>query len=128
MAVKLHRCSVMWVERPAPVLEVQHALDEAGIEYEVVKHPPFPRSRRKELEAKTGQRKLPAIEFEDGTTLREESKDLAARIRAGHESPSVGAARRALDQARRGGVRAASQSAAPARSRVDRVGMPGVSR
>jgi len=30
--------------------------------------------------------KLPVIEFEDGTTLREESKDLAARIRAGQLS------------------------------------------
>jgi hypothetical protein len=91
MAVKLHRCSVMWARGPHPCWKVQHALDDAGIPYEVVKHPPFPRSRRGELEAKTGQRKLPAIEFEDGTTLREESKDLAARIRAGQLSgPGVG--------------------------------------
>jgi len=83
MAVKLHRCSVMWFRGPHPCWRVQKALEDAGVEYEVVKHPPFPRGRRNELEAKTGQRALPAIEFEDGTTLREESKDLAARVRSG---------------------------------------------
>jgi hypothetical protein len=31
----------------------------------------------------TGQKVLPAIELEDGTVIREESKDLAARIREG---------------------------------------------
>ena len=47
-------------------------------------HPaPFPRGRRKEYIALTGQAKLPAIQFEDGRVVREESKDLAARIRAG---------------------------------------------
>jgi hypothetical protein len=51
----------------------------------VVQHPPR-RGKRDALEAKSGQRKLPVIEFEDGTTLREESKDLTARIRAGQLS------------------------------------------
>ncbi|HZV75187.1 MAG TPA: glutathione S-transferase N-terminal domain-containing protein [Conexibacter sp.] len=87
MAVKLHRCSVMWARGPHPCWRVQKALDEAGVPYDVVKHPVFPRSRRADLEAKSGQRKLPVIEFEDGTTLREESKDLAARIRAGKLAP-----------------------------------------
>jgi glutathione S-transferase len=91
MAVKLHRCSVMWARGPHPCWKVQHALDEAGIPYEIVKHPPFPRGRRSDLEAKSGQRKLPVIEFEDGTTLREESRDLAARVPAGQLSgPGVG--------------------------------------
>lgn len=31
----------------------------------------------------SGQRVLPAIELEDGTVIREQSKDLAARIREG---------------------------------------------
>ena len=31
----------------------------------------------------TGQSSFPAIQFEDGTWYREESKDMAARIRAG---------------------------------------------
>lgn len=83
MSVKLHRCSVMWVKGPHPCWKVQKALDDAGVEYEVVKHPPFPRSRRKELIEKSGQNVLPAIELEDGRIVREESKELAARVRAG---------------------------------------------
>jgi glutaredoxin len=83
MAVKLHRCGNMWVKVGGhPCWRVQKALDEAGIPYEVVKHP-LSRSKRTELQELTGQDKLPAIELEDGTVIREESKDLAARIRAG---------------------------------------------
>jgi glutathione S-transferase len=62
---------------------VQKALDEAEIEYEIVKHPSFPRGRRTEYIALTGQQKLPAIEFEDGQVLREDSNALVARIRTG---------------------------------------------
>jgi hypothetical protein len=81
--VKLHRCPVMFNKLAAhPCWKVQHALDEAGIEYEVVKEPAL-RWNRKELERRTGQRVLPVIEFEDGTLLREESSDLVARIREG---------------------------------------------
>jgi hypothetical protein len=83
MTVKLHRCSLLWVKGPHPCWQVQKALDERGVDYEVVKHPPFPRGRRKDYIALTGQAKLPAIQLEDGTVLREESKDLAARIRDG---------------------------------------------
>jgi len=84
MAVKLHRCSNMWVKIGAhPCWKVQKALDDAGIPYEVVKHPAFPRSKRTALRELTGQQLLPAIQLEDGTVIREESKDLAARIRAG---------------------------------------------
>jgi glutaredoxin len=82
MAVKLHRCSITWIRGPHPCWRVQKALDEAGIAYEVVQHPAR-HGKREALEGKSGQRKLPVVEFEDGTTLREESKDLAARIRAG---------------------------------------------
>ena len=93
MAVQLHRCSNMWVKIGAhPCWRVQSALDEAGIPYEVVKHPAFPRSKRTDLEALTGQRLLPAIQFEDGSVLREQSADLAKRIRAGGlESPNAAA-------------------------------------
>lgn len=85
MAVKLHRCSGMWVKIDAhPCWRVQKALDEAGVEYEVVKHPSFPRSKRTAyIELTGGERALPAIELEDGTVIREESKDLAARVRDG---------------------------------------------
>jgi glutathione S-transferase len=80
MAVKLHRCSATWIKGPHPCWRVQKALDEAGVPYEVVKHPSF-RGRRDDLAARTGQRKLPAIELGDGRTVREESRDLAARVR-----------------------------------------------
>jgi glutathione S-transferase len=92
MAVKLHRCSTMWVKIDAhPCWRVQKALDEQGIEYEVVKGPLRP-GKRDDLEQLSGQRKYPAIEFEDGRVYREESKDMAERIRAdelfqGPESP-----------------------------------------
>jgi hypothetical protein len=83
MAVKLHRCRVMFAKAGGhPCWRVQQALDEAGIEYELVKHPVF-RWNRDDYEKLTGQKVLPAIEFEDGTVLREESKDLVARIKEG---------------------------------------------
>jgi glutathione S-transferase len=83
MAVKLHRCSTMWVKIDAhPCWKVQKALDEQGIEYEVVKGP-LRSGKRDDLERISGQRKYPAIEFEDGRAYREESKDMAERIRAG---------------------------------------------
>ena len=83
MAVKLHRCSTMWVKIDAhPCWKVQKALDEQGIEYEVVKGPLRP-GKRNDLEQLSGQRKYPAIELEDGRVYREESADMAAKIRAG---------------------------------------------
>jgi hypothetical protein len=83
MAVKLHRCGATFVRGPHPCWQVQKALDEAGVEYEVVKHPGFPRGRRTEVEALSGQRMLPVLELEDGTVVREESKQLVAEIRDG---------------------------------------------
>lgn len=84
MAVKLHRCSAMWLKIDAhPCHRVQKALDEQGIEYEVVKGPLRP-GKREELQRVSGQRKYPTIEFEDGSAYREESTDMAKRIHAGH--------------------------------------------
>jgi glutaredoxin len=84
MAVKLHRCSLTWLKGDwHPCERVQKALDETGIEYEVVKAPTLPRGRRKEVKRLSGQVALPVIEFEDGTAYREESADMAARIREG---------------------------------------------
>lgn len=83
MAIKLHRCSATWAKVGAhPCHRVQKALDEQGIEYEVVKGPLLP-GKRDELERISGQRKYPAIEFEDGSAYREESADMANRISAG---------------------------------------------
>ena len=59
---------------------MQKALDEQGIEYEVVKGSLRDRGEVEEL---SGQTKYPVIEFEDGSVYREESKEMAARIRAG---------------------------------------------
>ena len=83
MTIKLHRCPVTFAKSSRhPCWKVQKALDEAGIDYQLVKEP-LRRSRRTELDRRSGQKLLPAIEFEDGTILREESDDLAARIRQG---------------------------------------------
>jgi glutaredoxin len=83
MAIKLHRCSNEWVKISAhPCWKVQKALDEQGIEYELVKGP-VRSGKRDELERLSGQRKYPVIEFEDGRLYREESKEMAARIREG---------------------------------------------
>lgn len=81
--MKLHRCSSEWVKINAhPCWKVQKALDEQGIEYELVKGP-HRTGKRDDLERLSGQRKYPVIEFDDGRVYREESKDMAERIRAG---------------------------------------------
>ena len=84
MAVKLHRCSVTFYKHEShPCWRVEKALKDQGIEYEVVKMLGLPKSRRRDVREGTGQSSFPAIEFEDGTWYREESADMAARIRAG---------------------------------------------
>lgn len=83
MAIKLHRCTGQWVKIQAhPCWKVEKALQDAGVEYERV---PGPRKKdeREAIIAGTGQKLYPAIQFEDGTWYREQSKDMAARIRAG---------------------------------------------
>jgi glutathione S-transferase len=83
MAVKLHRCSAMWVKIDGhPCWRVQKALDEQEVDYEVVKGPLRP-GKRDELDRVSGQRKYPVIEFEDGRSYRAESAEMAEKIRAG---------------------------------------------
>ena len=83
MAVKLHRCPFMWPKLQGhPCQKVQSALDEAGVDYEVVKGP-VRSGRRTDLERLTGQKKYPTIEFEDGSAYRDESAHMAEEIRAG---------------------------------------------
>ena len=82
MAIKFHRCSALWVKMGGhPCWKAQKALDEAGIDYELVLHSML-RPRRPEVERMTGQRKVPFIEFEDGTILLE-SSEIAARAQNG---------------------------------------------
>jgi glutaredoxin len=83
MAIKLYRCSNIWVKLQGhPCWKVQSALDEQGIEYEVVKGP-LRKGKRDQIEQLSGQRAYPVIQFEDRSVYREESKDMAATIRAG---------------------------------------------
>lgn len=83
MALKLHRCRWTWYRFRHPCWTVQEALNEAGLEYEIVPAETFPRGRRTEVIAGTGQHFLPAIEFEDGSWYRADSHEMAAVIRAG---------------------------------------------
>jgi hypothetical protein len=69
MAVKLHRCPNIWVKLPGhPCWKVQKALDEQGVDYEIVKEEW--RGDRANTVEHTGQRKYPWIEFEDGSVPR----------------------------------------------------------
>ena len=88
--VRLHRCPNTWVKLPGhPCWKVEKALQESGVDYEVVKGPLRP-AKRDEIERLSGQRKYPVIEFEDGTVYRDESTEMAARIRAGELGSSAG--------------------------------------
>jgi hypothetical protein len=94
MAVKLHRCDGQWVKVGGhPCWRVEKALMDKGIEYERVPGPGMlHRKKRTTLHELTGGWLYPAIEFEDGTVYREESKDMAALIRAGKLFEKSGAA------------------------------------
>ena len=55
MAVKLHRCPLLWAKASRhPCWSVQKALDDMGVEYEIVKEPWPLRGRRKDLIAAHG--------------------------------------------------------------------------
>jgi hypothetical protein len=70
---------------------VQKALDEAGVQYEVVKGPWPGRKNRTAIKEGTGQTSYPAIEFENGTWYREESAEMARTIREGRLMEKQGA-------------------------------------
>ena len=85
--LRLHRCPNLFVKIGAhPCWKVQKALDEQGIEYEIVKGP-LRRSKRDELEQLSGQRLYPVVELPNGEVYREESKEMAARIASGGLTP-----------------------------------------
>jgi len=90
--VRLHRCPFTFIHNNLDSCwKVQSALDDQGIEYEVVKAPVYPRGRRKEVIRITGQQWLPAIEFEDGSAYRAESDEMAETIAAGKLFDQAGA-------------------------------------
>jgi glutathione S-transferase len=83
--VKLHRCSWTFLHTDLDACwKVQRALDEQGIDYEVVKHG-FLRGRaaREEITRLSGQRLMPVLELPDGSVYRAASDEMAARVRAG---------------------------------------------
>lgn len=83
MPVKLHRCSLTFVKNGGhPCWRVEKALQDEGIEYEVVKESLWPWNRGA-IEKLSGQSKYPVIEFEDGSVYRDESGAMAKRIHAG---------------------------------------------
>jgi glutaredoxin len=83
MTVKRHGCRATFAKSSGhPCWKVQKALEEAGVDYEIVKQP-LRKSKRAVFEQRSGQRLVPAIEFGNGSILREESDELAARVRAG---------------------------------------------
>jgi hypothetical protein len=94
MTVKLHRCGGQWVKIKAhPCWRIEKALMDTGVEYERV---PGPRRRKERtvLVEGTGQDMYPAIQFEDGSWYREESKGMEKTIREGRlrekdQSPSA---------------------------------------
>jgi glutaredoxin len=83
MAIRLHRCPLTFIKTGGRgCWQAQKALDEAGVEYELVKAP-LRRSKREEVIRLSGQEMVPVIEFEDGNAIREEGKVLAEMIRTG---------------------------------------------
>jgi glutathione S-transferase len=88
MAIKLHTCPNTWVHAGHPCWKVMKALNDANVPYEHVKEPVRRGKRTAILEA-TGQNMLPVIELEDGTFVREESKELIRRIEAGELPPAA---------------------------------------
>ena len=81
MAVELHRCKLEWL-KTGPCWKVEKALKDMGIDYELAPGPSRP-SKRAQMIEHTGQKLYPAIEFEDGTWYRGESKDMAKTTRDG---------------------------------------------
>jgi hypothetical protein len=84
MSVKLHRCRVQWSKwRGHPCWRVEKALIDMGVDYERVPGPAMSRGKRVVVLEGTGQQLYPALQFEDGSWYREESKEMERRIRAG---------------------------------------------
>jgi hypothetical protein len=91
MAVKLHRCSNQWVKLKAhPCWKVEKALQDMGIDYERVPGP-LSKKKRDTIADGTGQRLYPAIQLENGTWYREESKEMERTIREGRLAEKGGA-------------------------------------
>jgi len=81
--IKLHRCSWTFLHTDMDACwKVQRALDEQGVEYEVVKHG-YGKGKRPEVVDLSGQKLLPVLELADGSAYRDDSDAMAARVRSG---------------------------------------------
>ena len=83
MAIKLHRCSNMWVKvgRASVLARAEGA---GRLRYRVRgREGAVPEEQPRPARAVQRQRQYPVIEFEDGSVYREHSKDMAATIAAG---------------------------------------------
>ena len=84
MAVKLYRCSNQWAKFGGhPCWKVERRPDRVGSRVRARARARSSRASARTLFAGTGQRLYPAIEFEDGTWYREQSKDMVRTIRDG---------------------------------------------
>ena len=60
MGVEFYRCKNIWIKAPGhPCWRVQKALDEQGVDYEIVPGPWPGRGQRDEMERLSGQPKYP---------------------------------------------------------------------
>jgi glutathione S-transferase len=83
--VKLHRCSYTFLHVNADACwRLQKALDEQGVDYEIVTHGygKSERSRADVIEL-SGQKYLPVLELADGMTYREETDEMISKLRSG---------------------------------------------
>ena len=83
--VKLHRCSYTFLHVGADACwRMQKALDEQGVDYEIVKHG-FGKSEksRSDVVEMSGQKYVPVLELADGTVYREETDDMIAKLKSG---------------------------------------------
>ena len=83
MKVILHTCPFPHLRgKGHPCWRVEAALRAAGVEYKIQRNPSWRLLRRRIVEG-TGQRRVPVIEFADGSMYRDESKAMAAEILGG---------------------------------------------
>ncbi len=83
--IKLHRCSYTFLHVDADACwRLQKALDEQGVDYEVVKEG-WGKSAKSRAAVVTlsGQKYLPVLELPDGTVYREETDAMVAKLKAG---------------------------------------------
>jgi glutathione S-transferase len=86
--IKLHRCSYTFLHVDLDACwRMQKALDEQGVEYEVVTHGYGKSAKaRADVVALSGQKYVPVLELADGTIYREETNDMIAKLKAGELS------------------------------------------